>query len=1771
MLNQYYEFLSKSLIKWLENQSNLKAGSKYFVLLDNENDTANFYETLQNINFKGKLTFKSKEYQYETVALDSNDTKILFVAPSKKVTQDFLVTVRNKVNANQDEWRNTAVFFIVHTALDSIIGGAYDISQKDAPFHAEKIKGEVEKEISHSRISDSHKLILESYLKEITSQPTTVLKDYETLFSILETEKISIDDFNTMGYFPDSNLETYDRATINKRLGLNRELFEKIEMLHFNNFSDLKERLSDTFQGDGIITELSKEDEWKSIEFSRIQKAKEELDNANVRDIEIESNQIEESDDFFWFRQHGETKTQRRKIHLLISSYNIENNFIQFIIPFDSKLRKRDIKESTTYIYSDFGQKHEEWEIVTQNNNLLVRIQNIELNKTYGGQIQYVHYGMSKFKFTITFMIVPFLLTEAISIRPDFQIKIMGNVKSRRYYYGVANSMNRYTLGRGDKVIIIENKELMEDRDIKDSQLILGNDFSGDTLDDVRFNTRLGTAFFPIELLDVEYKPIPAQALTIERQRISESENQFVYLDYKIHTGSRNISVEKLYQDVLNIEKRIIELNSLYGQLSGNSYEDIKITIPDSINKAYQELFNYYKKEQTTLSLAINNEKHINLLENIINSIKVEFEQNLVHQKLLSPEMRSISLIGTMKDQKLIKFTPLNPMLIAYQLQLYEELKNVESVPREAILSTLNAQNLLPYIQVNNVHYQSTYTRNYPRWLTYSEISHRRLSDLSSNIIKQRLNDYLNQYKFLFETNTQMTLNIAAIDIVDEDSFFDAIINFMVNRLVTVKDIDNINPINLYVNKIGTSINSLFHQLYKLNTIQELNESLKNPLKKNVYTDVEDYEILHFLKQNINIYRLPEEDSSQLDRLFFHITFYQFTQKDNINHANMRDINKNYALSGLVNNSQFSLREHQYLNGFGLGDSDNSESELIYFTAMWNSFISSTNKDTDIYQQDLALVNRIPRLEQVKLEPIFKTSGWVTLLNIDVDLSYFYDENNLELLVIHYSDQNASSQYESVTVTKDISQYEYLLKLHTEEHRTINDVDTKEIIKNFNAINGRWLLKLITDKQNNIGNKNVFREKLSVITAYKQLLGILNHPDIYWVPIALEEVLRVSGMVGLSKTDGLFSAKNLGHQGSLSDDLLMMGIEVNRKETRLHFIPVEVKVGINDSEVRKKAMVQVENTSNILKDFLTDKNWNKFMQKYYLNFFISLMLTNLEKMISSGIYPVDEVPNYEQIKGNLRTGKFTISNEMEEYYGNGIVFEFTKNQTARTFKRLSEKNISLIKVPETDAYNIVSSSSKEIINKIANEEFDFDSNVLLSNQKNIIVKNCHNSEVGELNIQRPILIDESNQKNNYTMFRESLEHEVAESENNYGEFKTEEYEFNKNDPVIGISTPNISQVLNDKRLLLGNVLNSRAEVYWEYGNKGLSNRHLLITGKSGQGKTYLIQTLLYEFSMNALNALVVDYTDSFLPNQLDTKLIQCMENKIHHKIIYQDLMPLNPFKIQKIDIGGILIDEKPLDMVDRVVQIIDFVFNLGVQQRSLLTETILEGYRLNGSSYTFSHLREELQNSDDNSKQNLYGRISSLLKRDPFAYDENFGWERIFDSTGKIHVFQLTGFQRQIQQVMIEFMLWDLFQYSTKTGTEAKPLPIILDEIQNLNFSSNSPMVKILREGRKFGLSGIFATQSLDSIKGSDSEAVYNAAQQIHFLPPESQVKNIAKSLLKSEVSSKEIELQLKTLHKGEAIVNGPVLNKLGDITPPMGNLIKITSLEDRIENNIKS
>ena len=72
--------------------------------------------------------------------------------------------------------------------------------------------------------------------------------------------------------------------------------------------------------------------------------------------------------------------------------------------------------------------------------------------------------------------------------------------------------------------------------------------------------------------------------------------------------------------------------------------------------------------------------------------------------------------------------------------------------------------------------------------------------------------------------------------------------------------------------------------------------------------------------------------------------------------------------------------------------------------------------------------------------------------------------------------------------------------------------------------------------------------------------------------------------------------------------------------------------------------------------------------------------------------------------------------------------------------------------------------------------------------------------------------------------------------------------------------------------------------------------------------------------------------------------------------------------------------------------------------------------------------------------------------------------------------------------------------YAFQHGNQNIPLPVILDEAQNLDHGEKSPSAKILTEGRKFGWSGWYATQFLRGLLSTDEIArLQNTSQKIYF------------------------------------------------------------------------
>lgn len=372
--------------------------------------------------------------------------------------------------------------------------------------------------------------------------------------------------------------------------------------------------------------------------------------------------------------------------------------------------------------------------------------------------------------------------------------------------------------------------------------------------------------------------------------------------------------------------------------------------------------------------------------------------------------------------------------------------------------------------------------------------------------------------------------------------------------------------------------------------------------------------------------------------------------------------------------------------------------------------------------------------------------------------------------------------------------------------------------------------------------------------------------------------------------------------------------------------------------------------------------------------------------------------------------------------------------------------------------------------------------------------------------------------------------------------------------------------LSKIRVLIGKDHANR-EVYWEFGHPQLANRHLLITGGSGQGKTYAIQTFLFELSKQKISSVVFDYTDGFLPSKLEPPFAAALEGKIDHRVAILHKIPINPFKQQMIEIDGFNVNkpESSSQTASRFAAIMKHVYKFGEQQYSTLYSACKEGIDSYGNQMNFDHLKDLLSSNGTSYAKSVLNKIIPLVDQELFDTEHAFEWSDITKREGKVTVIQLHSLDRETQTVITEMLMWDAWYSLSKNGLKDHPFVVVLDEAQNLSFADGSPAQKILQEGRKYGWSAWFATQFLKGALSSDEiSRLQQAAERLYFKPSNEEISSIAQMLSDESISSSEWMTRIKHMQKGNCIVHGDRMrsnNTFGSMQP---TLVKVSSFEDR-------
>jgi DNA phosphorothioation-dependent restriction protein DptH len=308
---------------------------------------------------------------------------------------------------------------------------------------------------------------------------------------------------------------------------------------------------------------------------------------------------------------------------------------------------------------------------------------------------------------------------------------------------------------------------------------------------------------------------------------------------------------------------------------------------------------------------------------------------------------------------------------------------------------------------------------------------------------------------------------------------------------------------------------------------------------------------------------------------------------------------------------------------------------------------------------------------------------------------------------------------------------------------------------------------------------------------------------------------------------------------------------------------------------------------------------------------------------------------------------------------------------------------------------------------------------------------------------------------------------------------------------------------------IGTDKSSNDILYWSpTPDSGTPNPHLLIVGESGSGKTYATQCICTELVQRSIPTIVFDLGQGFA---LGTTPAEFQEfGKPIEINVGQDGININPLQIFPSDIHG------PVNVAQRIADTFARVYpTIGIQQHAVLRSAILETFaaagidskkktswsnrppRFGDLKFTLDAMGHDKRNPLRKYALAVASHISTVFIFNTFrATGLELSWNKILSEGGRTYIVQLKGLENLLERVVTELLLWNLIGYIESMGPGDLRCMILLDEAHRLSFASNSPVEKLLREGRKFGIGVVLASQQPEDFS---SVAFANTASKLIF------------------------------------------------------------------------
>ena len=1448
MLKSFYNYIVNDLLIGYFKKYPLQKGSRYFMIVENEKHRNMLMQALNDVC--DKITISGiyqgndssvVEESYDThVIKPSIDSSSIIIGYDKNSTEDYLTTIRNSVGVTGGKYENFGVIYVLSdSVLSSIITACQDLQAVGGPLHSSYIIRDIHEKAEDVISKDLERKYLDKHLNKISeyiADGTCNLFDFGHALSVLADQTLK-GYYNDLNFFNDKAVYdgTYKPTDteIENRVEKNHEIYRKIsDIMNEDDDADkLKflQRLLDEKLSKKVVANTNS---WKSIDFQEI------LDSI-------------------------ERKIATAKLELLDIELPSEG-LLTSMVPLTKGNKK---KRSTSYVViCDQSESVVQQVKITFNKEInkvasdVCKTQGQVLKITVGDALVKQSIGLNDNHHDFFMMKLPCNKSFFRDIEKSFSINKKGEI-----VVIVPEYTDVLTFGNGDELLSIPLDKKVAWTDNARLEVPVVDDEGNSHIDffvdfgnkEVKFVLKLNIA-----------KPIPpARPGTIEEgtfeggEVVVDGSPRSVYSYWKKYLDWEDAFIKN---DCSYIE---YEYNELTGEYEAK-YE--KFELPNRVQETLTQMFAYFKNHNTIPSLCKMNDDLRILYKNYWNAV-VSSINSIPNNRGLVPKEYYLTKLGivSVSSRKRLYFSPFHPLLVAYVLEYDNQYDDKEeSAFAKKLLSPFY---LIPYLYYND-YVQRPYTDKeigeIHNWLSYEDVKckpQERTNDITTKMVWTKIEAFIKHFNYLFQ-NKDCPIIISTIGIADDTNVIKGIVEFIRKQYS-----DSVQKIELHEYVDNLMEETFLEKLNRLDSIDATTRELESlNLKLESKGEYTSQEIIHQLFTRVSFYKHAlSPTNGQIG--YSHIAFYQMDTGSEFIRQVTSELRTELSFNGLISIPSTYKKKDAYIIGYGTSGVKEQLGYLYPMTSALNTlYANEIHEGSSVFSNNVCLAKRFKFSESGLLQSIYDNANWVTFINPEVDINFFYKQN---LYVVHYTDQyTINAKYDSITVTKHVDQYENMLRKSYEKYALSEERFqhfNETMMDYFNCLNGSWMLDIVKKSEEQI------REKMSIVAASIAMLRFMSrNKNVHWIPVSLEEILRVTGSIGLPQ-DYVFTKKNLGAKGAMSDDLLMIGLDAtDETDIQLYLYPVEVKFSKNSS-MAGKAGKQVSHTFLQLKEHLFG-NAN-FTKNIYRTFFASQFLTNAEKLNANGLLSDDEYQEIERFRFELLNLKYTLKEKLPvKEMGSAAIVSFYSHATHSLSTSLVD-NVPVCEVhfSELECFQFIAEPENNHMKFLETDLIMIDSETLEAIDNPIVIAPAEDTEC-------PIMVTEIEDEEVFADIKTVSSVATGEISNNNNsaiainesEAKTINEKSSDVEQKVEIKTMAESQekASHSIKIFVGQTLSGHREVVYEPNNtKMVSHPNMGIIGTMGTGKTQFARSVIAQFSRESIHnvggkpvgMLVFDYKGDY--------------------------------------------------------------------------------------------------------------------------------------------------------------------------------------------------------------------------------------------------------------------------------------------------------------------